>query len=74
MLALSFTVCTAMQAYAGIKCIDFTFRPEAQTLQGITMGSTVLWINIEMVILSHVIGVLTTKIGYDDTHVSVQVH
>ena len=63
-----------VQAYAGIKCIDFVFQREDQTLQGLMMGSTVLWINLEMVILSHIISVLTTKIGYLPTAICSFAH
>eukprot|EP00854_Cymbomonas_tetramitiformis_P017714 gene17714-21104_t len=49
--------------FVGIKCIEFEFDPDLQTLQAVMMGSAVLWINLEMAMLSLIVGTLTTKSG-----------
>ncbi|KAK3232680.1 hypothetical protein CYMTET_56981 [Cymbomonas tetramitiformis] len=62
-LAAAFVLSSGLQVFVGIKCIEFEFDPDLQTLQAVMMGSAVLWINLEMAMLSLIVGTLTTKSG-----------
>lgn len=61
-LFVTFLICTAFQAYVGAKCVCFyfdekhtMFNVRAEVLQGVLMGTTVVWINAESSLLTRVV-------------------
>lgn len=72
-LFVTFLVCTLFQVYVGAKCVSFTFENEA--VEGLLMGSGVVWINALSTCMSYLAessGVYGRAIGVTEKKAAAQ--
>lgn len=64
MFAAIFVICTWSQVQTGIKMVTFDFPSDQIVELAILMGSAILWVNLEMILLKSLVTYLTREEGY----------